>query len=700
MGKFRSKLKGQTKGKRWPKGQSSSSNPVTRKYRDAAKSSFFQVETGPSQLTSASLMKHDALQLYKTGDRDVEMPDHMESESSYSGASGSYQSMQSFASDWSECSNMSFNKFMRTFQASSALHKEMLAILAAITEVIKMNGGTESSTEYYCSLLTTLDTLYTAEEKKEEQVTAVLALLNMGIKTVPEPVLKKTFSDVTMKMLQMLQDYSSAENNAIIKALLGILATVLRAQELALWNLESTKQIFGALINPFCIHSKPKWRKAAQHAVAAIVRSPCFETSNHNPAADKCADFCQEILANCTGGDVNAIKSRQTTILHTLGLLKETIQSFSPSNIKKCCETILRLMTLNYPIVTSSGLQVLHSLFAAQKSVVSSDLNGKLIAALYEYQPSNTDVQPTLAWLLVMQEAHVHLTDVDLPVSVSLLPAFFGNVVQMWLSGKTEVISGATHCLEVSAFSLKRLKYKGFWQVLLKDAVSPACESEQAAQQHRPKLEKCFNTVSACLSYQYNAAWSQVLHVIGVMFEVAGANCSDLLEETLCSLAELRDSYKFRSVSLERITFPQHVSTAFFCSFNSEVEYAMGAAIRSMGPEKVLDVVPLRRENGELNMERSWLLPVLKENINGAHLSFFREGILPLANFCQQRAAQLAQVNNGIGAHSSELLYMQLWNLLPCFCNQPPDIQGEFKSLAKLLGELLEMSKVLWAIFL
>lgn len=42
MGKFRSKLKGQSKGKRWPKGQSSSSNPETRKYRDLAKSRFFQ----------------------------------------------------------------------------------------------------------------------------------------------------------------------------------------------------------------------------------------------------------------------------------------------------------------------------------------------------------------------------------------------------------------------------------------------------------------------------------------------------------------------------------------------------------------------------------------------------------------------------------------------------------------------------------
>lgn len=46
MGKFRSKLKGKTKGKRWLKGQSSNSNPKTQKYREMAKSRFFQENLG------------------------------------------------------------------------------------------------------------------------------------------------------------------------------------------------------------------------------------------------------------------------------------------------------------------------------------------------------------------------------------------------------------------------------------------------------------------------------------------------------------------------------------------------------------------------------------------------------------------------------------------------------------------------------
>lgn len=73
------------------------------------------------------------------------------------------------------------------------------------------------------------------------------------------------------------------------------------------------------------------------------------------------------------------------------------------------------------------------------------------------------------------------------------------------------------------------------------------------------------------------------------------------------------------------------------------------------------------------------MLPVLKENIKMATIDYFVKGILPLALYCQKRSAQLAEVNDGIGAHSCELLYMQLWNLLPCFCTHPTDIKENFK---------------------
>lgn len=42
MGKFRSKLKRHSKGAKWARGQSATSNPENKKHRLAAKSRFFQ----------------------------------------------------------------------------------------------------------------------------------------------------------------------------------------------------------------------------------------------------------------------------------------------------------------------------------------------------------------------------------------------------------------------------------------------------------------------------------------------------------------------------------------------------------------------------------------------------------------------------------------------------------------------------------
>lgn len=68
-------------------------------------------------------------------------------------------------------------------------------------------------------------------------------------------------------------------------------------------------------------------------------------------------------------------------------------------------------MTLSNSVITASCMQTLHSLFLLQKVVVPVKLNAQLITALYDYQPPQTDVQPMLAWLQVMQQAHIHLAE-------------------------------------------------------------------------------------------------------------------------------------------------------------------------------------------------------------------------------------------------------------------------------------------------
>ncbi|CAG2058942.1 unnamed protein product, partial [Timema podura] len=366
-------------------------------------------------------------------------------------------------------------------------------------------------------------------------------------------------------------------------------------------------------------------RKAAQHAVGSILKGSAIMLVSfpppHHPAAVHTAKFCVQ----------------QAT-----------------------CECILKMMTLGNLLVTSCSLQALHSLFASKPPALSMTptLNGQLIAALYDYQPPANDTQPTLAWLSVMQEAHINLRRIDLPLCCSTLPRLFSTLTQLWMSEKHEIRNGTTLTLKA----------------VILDCLPLAC-SPEIFPRNEQLLAKMFNTVENGLKYQYNLAWNHVLLVLAAMFETCGATCSKFMLPCLKSLADLRDSYKF--------------------SYTNELEHAVGKAVKSMGPEVVLQVIPLQITGEETSYEfkRSWLLPVLRENIEGSSLKFFMQYFLPLATACRKQSIALSEQNDQVGSHSYDLLQIQIWSLLPKFSTNPTDVKDNFKSIAKALGTAIAERK-------
>ncbi|XP_046410406.1 RRP12-like protein [Neodiprion fabricii] len=638
MGKIKPRLGSRKKAKRWPKGQSSSSNPETKQHRDQARTRFFQENFGPGGLTSDALHKHDAIQGTHQNVQNIEIDDDDETQAT------TIKTFNTFASDWSSCSNISFSRFLSGFQASSAMHKEMLAVLAAVTEVIKQNGGTESSTEYYAALMTTLEATET-----EESVAAVLSLLGMGLKTVPISVLRLQFSQASQTFLQVLEKYATSENFLIQRTCIGCLSILLRSQEAAVWSSSSTVRILDAIL-VFTVHSKPKLRKAAQHAVCSILKgSHIMKNDNppaYHPAASQVAKHClvQLEMASQPGGI--------TATLHVLTMLKEILHQLPKSHVKVICEELLKIMTMNNLLFTSCCLQAFHSLFISKplETTLPPTLNAQIINALYDYQPAPGDTQPTLAWLAVMQEAHCNLVQNSLQLCAANLPRILEKCTELWLSDRSEVLSGASHTIKT----------------LLQDCVAPLCKYEDGEKKYKTAISKSIHIIQQGMKYQYHSAWHHVLHLLAIIFQIAGKTCQDQLLEILVALAELRDSYKF--------------------SYNSEVEYAVGAAVQSMGPEIVLNTIPLQTSTDTIDLNRSWLLPTLKENIVQAPLSYFVKSLLPLATMCEQKSVTLKSVNDGIGSHSYQLLTSQIWALLPNFCNNPGDTKDSFKSIARILG--------------
>ncbi|KAM4637106.1 RRP12-like protein [Discoglossus pictus] len=647
-GKLRSGAAG--KVKRWRKGHSSESNPEAKQHRAAARSRFFTTPAGKSDLTVDALKLHNDLQSGSLSIQKKSEPsqDHMEDENEMA---VTVKSGASFLSGLSDCTNVTFGKVQRYWESNSAAHKEICAVLAAVTEVIRSQGGKETETEYFAALMTTLEAV-----DSPESLAAVAYLLNLVLKRVPGPVLVKKFSDTSKAFMDIMATHANCGSTSAVRWIVSCLAVLLRKQDLSAWSYPSTLQVYHGLLS-FTVHAKPKIRKAAQLGVCSILKGSEFMFSDtapsHHPAAQSTAKFCiQEIEKS--GGSKEA-----TTTLHMLTLLKDVLPCFPVNVVKSCCETLLKVMTLSNVLISACAMQAFHALFNSSPSLsaLTAELNAQIITALYDYLPSENDLQPLLAWLAVMEKAHINLSRLQSELCFGHLPRLFSTSMNCFLSPHVQVVSAVAKTLKS----------------LLTECIAPhitGVEPVASSQTSGPSGHICkmFRVVEEGLTYKFHASWAFVLQVLQTFFEVAGKQCHPFMKKCLQTLADLRVSAHFL--------------------YTAELDQAVGAAVASMGPEVVLKAVPLQIDGTEdtCDFPRSWLVPVIRDNVKNTELDFFTRYFLPLAASIKNRAGELTQAGRNLEAKVYETLQWQIWTMLPGFCTKPTDVAASFKGIARTLG--------------
>ncbi|XP_066549145.1 RRP12-like protein [Amia ocellicauda] len=636
--------------KRWKKGHSSDSNPETCRYRQAARSRFFSRPSDKSDLTVDALKLHNDLQAGPLEGKEAGPGDGCSMEET----AQSERTSGTFLSGLSDCTNLTFSKVQRFWESNSAAHKEICAVLAAVTEVIRSQGGKETETEYFAALMTTLEAV-----ESSESVGAVAYLLNLVMKRVPTPVLITKFSDTSKVFMDIMSLQASTESPSALRWIVSCLATLLRKQDLSVWSYPSTMQVYHGLLS-FTVHSKPKVRKAAQHGICSVLRGSDFMFSDsaplHHPAAVSTAKFCIKEM-EAAGGS-----KEDTTTLHVLGLLKDLLGCFPLGAVKSCSETLLRVMTLSHVLVTAGAMQAFHMLFSAKPnaSTLSAELNAQIITALYDYLPSENDLQPLLAWLAVMEKAHIHLSSLQCALCLGHLPRLFLTTMNCFLSPHTQVISAAAQTLKT----------------LLTECVAP-CMAEigpitsTAAAGNASYICKIFHVVEEGLTYRFYSSWPFVLQVLSTFYKVAGKQAHSIMVKSLQSLCDLRSTPRF--------------------PFSGELDLAVGSAVESMGPEVILRAIPLQIDGTQDDLEfpRSWLIPVLRDHVRNTELAFFTSYFLPLAVTLKQRADELDLAGRKLESKVYATLQLQIWSMLPGFCMQPTDLATSFKGIARALGMAL-----------
>ena len=446
MAKFRARSKTGKNRQRWKKGQSSSSNPSKSRHRDAAKANRLRFGFGVAaaskeepkgfenlqapRLTAESLLKHDALLgTGSSGDQTAALDTEIQS------LGQTNKTFDTFASSvWSQCSSSSFGHLLPRFNAGNAKHKEMLAILSAIAEVIKEEFESDdqeiNGVQYFSALLNSLDST-----DNQDSLSASVALMGVVIKTIDKELLRSKFSISSQLLLKLLEGHSESQDASIIRGLLGCLSVLLRALHVEDWSLAWTTKVMDSILT-FVTDQRPKVRKAAHHAICAILASK--GDLDVHPIAGHTSKF---LMAKYQDQD------DPKEILHLLVLLKEILPMLPKQQVKPCCEYVLQVMQTKRDRYTlSCGFQALYGLFAGRPNdkCLPAEMNAKLISALYEYQPALDDVQPSVAWLTVMQEAYINLSIQDAKLCLENVSKFFNKAIQYWTQGSDASLAATT----------------------------------------------------------------------------------------------------------------------------------------------------------------------------------------------------------------------------------------------------------------
>jgi ribosomal RNA-processing protein 12 len=639
MGKGRVRVKG-AKGKRWRRGQSGVSNPSEASHRLAARGRFGDhLYRG----RSSALLTADALaRLHASQEEEEELGSRGEEEVSGS-SRGASSAAASSALTLIETAHPVFGPVRKLWNSPTESHRVICAVLAAVSEVVKSGDGRDTETEYFGALMTVLESC-----RDEKSAAAICYLLCLLLPSLPREVLQVKYSTSCRILTDQLALHEANSSTALLKSLVRALALLLQAQPRAVWTDSHCQKVFQTILN-FTVHPKPKLRKAAQAGVVAILRegSPSGEA---HAAAPPTARHCRHVLGQ---------RGPETARLHVLGLLRESLANFPTQHVKTLCEAILRAMELGSSLVRTSCLHALHGAMAsvAGPQGLTLPLTARIIAALYDREPGLEDWQLLRAWLAVLQAAHARLASLDRELCVGHLARLFSVSVGCLLSRRAEVSQTAATAM----------------QTLLADVVGPYAASldANAGAQLQP-VREMYTAVVRGLDFKYQSSWGHVLQTLTIFHRVAGENCHSVMAELLPSLCSLHSLPDFK--------------------LSAELGEAVGAAIATMGPQTVLDHVPLDLDSEESyppSLPRSWLLPVLRDHVRRACLAYFRDHLLPLAGRMRARAESYQEAGKRLAAKLYSTLYHQVWSLLPGFCREPRDVQASFPGLARILGTAL-----------
>lgn len=538
-------------------------------------------------------------------------------------------------------------------------------MLQAVESTLRDQNTAPTPTGYFAALLALLQNANSSGAVNVELATPAVYLLDVVTPYAPEALLRSKFTQILTLLAPVLlmQDAEAI----LLRTSIGCLESLLLAQDLPSWELSVSqvgpRRAVAGLLN-LALAPRPKIRKRAQDALKKVLRNPPPSPSLDHPAADMCAQTALKNLEDLAAQALAARKGKKAPasmhdpeLIHALQLVKTVAAAsggWPSTKIESLCELLLNIAKTGNEYMTMAAFEIFEMIFEGMSEEVSSSKLPRLMEIISELRPAANDTQLVPPWLAILSRGYDVSAQLEPEDTFQNLPELFGMVSQFLESQSENIRISASECL--ISFMANCVPQ----QVI----IDPSIYDEKT-------LEKIAKTAESLLTVQFQAAWLQTFNVLAAMFLSLRWRANPILLSVTKTIGEIRENSSFRN--------------------KKEADEVIGQAVRAMGPEAVLSVLPLnliKPVKGQAG--RAWLLPILRDYTSNTNLAHFKTEMVPLSEIMFQRVLEHGDAPKTMEIKIYETLVQQVWSILPGYCDLPLDLAEAFdQTFAEMIANLL-----------
>ncbi|KAI9775807.1 MAG: hypothetical protein M1839_000858 [Geoglossum umbratile] len=546
--------------------------------------------------------------------------------------------------------------------------RQTAVVLSAVEDTLRDQKTDFTPTAYFAAVLALLNQSISSSAGivNKDLATSVVYLLDLVTPFTPAPLLRSKFSQILTHLAPALT-HPEAEA-PLLKPAIGCLESLLTAQDSAGWQLPPSqigpRRAIAGLLN-LAVDHRPKVRKRAQDALTKVLKNPPPSPSVDHPAADMCAETSLRSLSQLAKATGRKQKHRShkddhhhdPSLIHSLQLVKTVAAAsggWPARKIEPLCEVLLNISKSSNEYLTVSAFEVFEVIFEGMTDDLSSAKLPRLLEVISELRPSQNDSQLLPPWITVLSRGYEVSARITPDETFQKLPELFDLITGFLESSFNNIRVSASECL-ISFVS------NCVPNTVLLD---PSIFDEKV-------FDKLARSATGLLTVKYQASWLEIFNVLEAMFDSLRWRSDPVLSDVVKTVGELRGNDSFNG--------------------KKEADRVLGKAIRAMGPEAVLNLLPLNLSNPQAGQPgRAWMLPILRDFVSNTCLAHFRSEFVPLSAVMFQRVIDHGEAEKTLEIKLFETVVQQIWSILPGYCDLPLDLPAAFdQSFAEMVSNVL-----------